>query len=95
MDSSFNLKDAFSIAIGWLMVPVLFSWLFAEHGGFANATLFLGLLAVLFLPRKSSLQDQEFRNRIKHQSLEGQKMQEEIEPKPSQAEKLRQATAKL
>ena len=32
MDSSFNLKDAVSIAIGWLMVPALFSWLFGEHG---------------------------------------------------------------
>ena len=53
MDSSFNLKDAVSIAIGWLMVPALFSWLFGEHGG-VYATLFVGLLAALMMLRKVS-----------------------------------------
>jgi hypothetical protein len=53
MDSSFNLKDAVSIAIGWLMVPALFSWLFGEHGG-VYATLFVGLLIALIMLRKVS-----------------------------------------
>ena len=53
MDSSFNLKDAISIAIGWLMVPALFSWLFAEHGG-VYATLFVGLLTARIMLRKVS-----------------------------------------
>jgi len=53
MDSSFNLKDAVSIAIGWLMVPALFSLLFGEHGG-VSATLFVGLLAALIMLRKVS-----------------------------------------
>ena len=53
MDSSFSLKDAVSIAIGWLMVPVFFGWLFGEHGG-VSATLFVGLLAALIMLRKVS-----------------------------------------
>ena len=53
MDSSFNLRDAVSIAIGWLMVPALFSLLFGAHGG-VSATLFVGLLAALIMLRKVS-----------------------------------------
>ena len=53
MDSSFNLKDAVSIAIGWLMVPILFSWLFAGHGG-VYVTLFVGLLTARIMLRKVS-----------------------------------------
>jgi hypothetical protein len=80
---SLDLQAYVSSAIGWLsrVVPTLYNWLFAEHGGIANATLFLGLLTALVLLRKSYLQNRELRNRIDQQ--------------PLQAEKLRAETAKL